>query len=66
MATPTLFHKKSYIRLIRFDFAVICICFAEQVFLLDLARVQSLPSYAPAREEPRDAVSELFTPDIGR
>ena len=32
-------------------------CFAEQVFLLDLARVQSLPSAAPTREEPRDAVS---------
>ena len=31
-------------------------CFAEQVFLLDLARAQSLPSAAPTREEPRDAV----------
>ena len=48
-------HKELII--IRFDSEVICMCFAEQVFLLDLARAQSLPSAAPTREEPRDAVS---------
>jgi hypothetical protein len=31
-------------------------CFAEHVFLLDLARVQLLPSAATSREEPRNAV----------
>ena len=31
-------------------------CFAEHVFLLDLARVQLLPSAAASREEPRNAV----------
>ena len=31
-------------------------CFAEHVFLLDLARVQFLPSAAASREEPRNAV----------
>ena len=31
-------------------------CFAEQVFFLDLARAQSLSSAAPTRKEPRDAV----------
>ena len=31
-------------------------CFAEHGFLLDLARVQLLPSAAPSREEPRNAV----------
>ena len=40
-------------------------------FLLDLARVQSLPSAAPTREEPRDAVSSghgmcVFTEPTGR
>ena len=31
-------------------------CFAEHVFLLDLARVQLLPSAAASRKEPRNAV----------
>ena len=57
MANPYahILHKELII--IRFDSEVICMCFAEQVFLLDLARAQSLPSAAPTREEPRDAVS---------
>ena len=48
-----ILHKELIIT--RFDSEGICMCFAEQVFLLDLARVQSLPSAAPTREEPRDA-----------
>ena len=31
-------------------------CFAEHVFLLDLARVQVFPSAAPSRKEPHNAV----------
>ena len=55
MAAHALLYNKELI-MIRFDSEVICMCFAEQVFLHDLARVQSLPSAAPTREEPRDAV----------
>ena len=55
MAAHALLYNKELI-IIRFDSEVICMCFAEQVFLHDLARVQSLPSAAPTREKPRDAV----------
>ena len=55
MAAHALLYNKELI-MIRFDSEVICMCFAEQVFLHDLARVQSLPSAAPTREKPRDAV----------
>ena len=53
---PHILHKELII--IRFDSVVICIYASpNRFFLLDLARVQSLPSAAPTREEPRDAVS---------
>ena len=60
VATPCyahiILHKELII--IRFDSEIICIYASpNRFFLLDLARVQSLPSAAPTREEPRDAVS---------